>query len=89
MQCCRGRQAAAHGHRDSIEVAGAHFPLVTSSGIAFGFAAELGLLKAGVRGHPTTLVGVRQFEHAVVQRVETGQCDELKPVPHVRELALK
>jgi len=50
---------------------------------------EFGLLELGIAVHPALRVVARQVEHAVVQRVESGQRDELELVAHRAKLALE
>ena len=52
-------------------------------------AAEFLLLQSRVGAHSAHLVRPRQFEHAQVQGVETGQGDELELVAHRPELGLE
>src|SRR5260370_2925565 len=74
-RCRRG--AAADGQRHLVVVAGADLSLVASGGVAARLAGELRLLEFGISSHAGALVGIRQLEHAVVERVESGQGDEL------------
>ena len=73
----------------SVEVAGADLALVPGRGVAVDLAGELALLQLGVGGHAALAVAARQLEHAVVERVEAGQRDELELVAHRAELALE
>ena len=84
-----GRGPGRDDPGDLVEVAGAHLALVLGGGVAVGLGAELGLLQRHVGRHLALAVALRQFEHAVVQRVETGQGDELELVAHGRQLALE
>src|SRR5229473_23010 len=86
----RGRRGATgDGGRDQIEVAGADFALMARCRIAMLLRGELGLLQAGVSRHAFGLVAARQFEHAMVERVETRQCHKLELVAHRADLALE
>src|SRR5712664_110519 len=85
----RGRRGAAgDGGRHQIEVAGADFALMARRRIAVLLGCELGLLQAGIGRHAFGLVAARQFEHAVVERVETRQRDKLELVAHRADFAL-
>ena len=59
------------------------------AGVAIGFGGELGFLQLHVRGHLVLRVAARQLVHAVVQRVEAGQGDELELVAHGAQFALE
>src|SRR5712664_2683709 len=86
----RGRRGAAgDGGRHQIEVAGADFALMARRRIAVLLGRELGLLQAGVSRHALSLVAARQFEHAVVERVEARQCHELELITHGTNFALE
>src|SRR5262249_11284370 len=55
-----------------------------------GFSVgKLLLLQARISRHAFLSKAPRQLEHAVVQRVETGQSDELEFVSHSRQFALE
>ncbi|CUJ65274.1 Uncharacterised protein [Achromobacter xylosoxidans] len=81
--------AALDGLRDGVEVAGAHFALVLDRGEAQVGGGEFLLLQFDEGAHLAPGVAVGQFEHAVVQRVEAGQRDELELVAHGAQLALE
>ena len=53
------------------------------------FAAEFLLLQPRVGCHSLSLVSLRQLEHAQIQRVETGQRDELELVAHRGQFGLE
>src|SRR5690606_29660946 len=74
---------------DSVKVACTHFALVFHSGKAQGCSGELFFLQLNEGAHLVAGVAVSQFEHAVVQCVETSQGDELELVAHGTELALE
>src|SRR5580693_8568589 len=87
---CRGRRgAAADGGRHQVEVSGADFALMARRRIAVLFGCELRLLQAGVSRHAFGLVAARQFEHAVVERVEARQGHKLEFVAHRADFALE
>src|SRR5438270_693921 len=50
---------------------------------------ELALLQLGVRRHTAVAIFARQLEHRRVERVETGERDELELVAHRREARLE
>ena len=58
---------------------------MTRRRVAVLFGRELGLLQFGVRAHTALFVLTRQVEHAVVERVEACQRDELERVAHLRQ----
>src|SRR4029434_10251429 len=58
-------------------------------GIALRFGCKLRLLETYVGGHVLARVTARQLAHAVVERVEPGQGDELKLVAHGSQFALE
>src|SRR5262245_29018315 len=84
-----GRLARLHGLRDLVEVTGADLALVTRRSVPLRFGRELGLLQLHVGRHVLRGVAARQVEHAVVERVESRQGDELELVAHGAELALE
>ena len=57
--------------------------------VATRLRRELPRLQVGIRRHPALLVVLRQRKHAVIQRVEAGQGDELEFVAHGAQLSLK
>jgi hypothetical protein len=59
--------------RHRVEVAGADLALVLDRGEAAFGGGELGFLHFHEGAHLAARVAVGQVEHAVVQRVETGQ----------------
>lgn len=50
---------------------------------------ELGLLELDIRAHLAVLVALREFEHPVVEGVETGKRGELERVAHGARFALE
>ena len=58
-------------------------------GVADGFRCELLLLQLRVRRHAALAISPGEIEHAVVQRVEAGERDELESVAHGAKLALE
>src|SRR5690606_2079951 len=88
LQRRRGR-LALDGRRHRVEIAGADLALVLHRGEAQLRRRELGFLQLDERAHLLARVAVRQVEHAVVQRVEAGERDELELVAHRAELALE
>src|SRR5690606_37900825 len=84
-----GRLLALDRAGDRVEVAGPDLALVAHRGEATLRGRELGLLQLHERAHLPARVPVREFEHAVVERVEAGQCDELEAVAHRRQLLLE
>src|SRR5882724_12620821 len=84
----RGRRGATgDGGRHQIEVAGADFALMARRRIAVLLGCELGLLQTGVSRPAFGLVAARQFEHAVVERVEARQGHELELITHRADFA--
>src|SRR3546814_2641231 len=68
------------------------FPYTTlfrSRGEAQLGSRELFLLQLDEGAHLAAGVAMRQFEHAVVQRMEAGQRDELELVAHGAQFALE
>src|SRR5262249_18280743 len=84
-----GRLAAAHRHGDKIKVPGADLMLMARGSVAVRFAGELFLLELRIGHHAVTFVRVCQLEHAVIERMEAGQCDELEPIAHLRKSLLE
>eukprot|EP01092_Planopodium_desertum_P013804 TRINITY_DN67867_c0_g8_i3.p1 TRINITY_DN67867_c0_g8~~TRINITY_DN67867_c0_g8_i3.p1 ORF type:complete len:672 (-),score=294.42 TRINITY_DN67867_c0_g8_i3:1748-3763(-) len=74
---------------DRIEVAGADLALVLDRGEAALGRFELGFLQLHEGAHLPARIAVGQIEHAVVQRVETGQGDELELVAVAAQLLLE
>src|SRR6478672_8143538 len=84
-----GRLAGLDDLRHLVEVAGADLALVLDRGEAALRRREFLLLQLDERGHVVARVAVGEVEHAVVQRVEAGQRDELELVAHGAQLALE
>ena len=59
------------------------------AGVAALLAGELALLELRVGGHAALAVGRGQVEHAVVERVEAGERDELELVAQARQLVVE
>ena len=57
--------------------------------IAVVFEGELSLLQLGVGRHAMLAIALRQFEHTVVEGVETGKCDKLELIAHFCEFVLE
>ena len=72
------------GHR--VEVAGTDFALVLDRGKAAIGGGEFSFLKFDEGTHLAPRIAVREMEHRVVERVETGQGDELELVASARVL---
>src|SRR5687767_13905928 len=89
MQRRRGRLARLDHLRHVVEIAGADFPLVLDRGEAALGRGELLLLQLDEGGHVVARVAVGEVEHAVVQRMEAGERDELELVSHGAQLALE
>src|SRR5688572_1689794 len=89
VQRGRGRLAGLDHLRHVVEVAGAHLALVLDGGEATLGGREFLLLQLDERGHALARVAVREVEHAVVERVEAGERDELELVAHGAQLALE
>src|SRR5262245_46850114 len=86
----RGRGAAGDRLRYGVEIARADEGLVFDGAVTvLGFGGEFRLLQARVSGHAVFPVIPRQVEHAEVERVKTGQCDELEFVAHPPQLRLE
>src|SRR5471032_1122750 len=84
----RRRAALNHGGH-VVEVAGAHFLLVSHEGVTLGGVSEFLLLQLHVGGHVVAGVVVRQVEHAVPHVVNAGQGNELVLVAHGGQFALE
>src|SRR5690349_24663973 len=76
-------------HCHCIEVADADLALMASCGISVCLGCELGFLQFAICRHPAVAVLVRELEHREIEAVKTGQSDELEPVAHSRDIALK
>src|SRR5690349_16782481 len=72
-----GGASRLHGLRDLVEVAGADLALVLGGSVPLRFGGELGLLQPDVGRHVLGGVAAGEVEHAVVERVEAGEGDEL------------
>ena len=83
------RLAAGHDLAHQVEVAVPHLALVPRRRVAVLLCLELRPLEFGVRSHAALPVRPREREHAVVQRVEAGERDELEAVAHGGQLALE
>src|SRR5471032_2376673 len=84
----RRRAALNHGGH-VVEVAGAHFLLVSYEGVTLGGVSEFLLLQLHIGGHVVAGVVVRQVEHAVPHVVDAGQGNELVLVAHGGQFALE
>src|SRR5450631_2459854 len=89
MQGRGGRLACLNDLRHVVEIAGADLALVLDRGEAALGRRELLLLQLDEGAHVVARVAVREVEHAVVQRVESGERDELELVAHGAQLALE
>src|SRR5688500_9900055 len=89
LECQRRAVAARDDLGHVIEIRGPHLALVPRGRVALTLGLYLALLQLGVRSHPALLIATRQLEHAVVQRMEAGQRDELELVTHRPQLALE
>src|SRR5499426_967350 len=86
----RGRSAASDRLRYGVEITRAYEGLVFDGAVAvLGFGGEFRLLQARVSGHAVFPVIPSQVEHAEVERVETGQRNELEFVAHPPQLRLE
>src|SRR5512146_2400021 len=88
-ECGRRRLPAGDDLRHLVEVARADLALVARRAIALRLSGELGLLQVGIGGHSAIPVAGRQREHAMVERMEASQRDELELVAHRSKLALE
>src|SRR6266487_2652577 len=75
--------------RDQVEVSGADFALVLGGGVTRRFCCEFGLLQAHVGRHARLGVSAGKVEHRVVQRMESGERDELELIAHLAEFTLE
>src|SRR5688572_10255529 len=89
VQRRRGGLAARDDLRHFVEVTRADFALVLDGGEPLLRRRELLLLQFDERAHVVARVPVRKLEHAVVERMEAGERDELELVAHRAELALE
>src|SRR5439155_24737944 len=85
----REGRALAERSEDRVEVARADLALVAGRRVPLPLERELAFLKLDVGRHAAVAVAVRQLEHRLVERVETGEGDELEPVAEVAELVLE
>ena len=72
-----------------VEVAGAHFVLMPGRTVSMFFGRELRLLQFRIRLHSSIAIASRELKHAVIERVETGQGNELEFVAHRPQFTLK
>src|SRR5438045_1173510 len=86
----RGRAfAAGDGSRDRVEITGADLVLVLRRRIPALGGREFGFLQFGIGSHTASGIAMRQIEHRIIERVKSGESDELKFVAHRGELALE
>src|SRR5258706_3723669 len=87
----RRRALAAADHlRNLVEVTRADERLVLHRRVTLPrLGRELAVLERGVRRHAGLAVAVRQLEHAQVQRMESGQGDELEGIAVAAERLLE
>src|SRR5438105_3175335 len=57
--------------------------------VATLFGRELRLLQFRIRLHSSIAIAVREVKHAVIERVETGQGNELEFIAHRPQFTLK
>ncbi len=81
--------AAGDDLRDIVEVTGADFALVPRRRVAVRLDRKLRFLQFGIRRHAAFSVAAGQVKHAVIERVESSQGNELKLVTHRAEFALE
>src|SRR2546430_14754017 len=74
---------------DIVEVAGAHFVLMLGRTVSMLFGRELRLLQFRIGLHSSIAIASRELKHAVIERVETGQGNELEFVAHRPQFTLK
>ncbi len=72
-----------------VEVAGAHFVLMLGRTVSMFFGRELRFLQFRIRFHSSIATALRELKHAVIERVETGQGNELEFVAHRLQFTLK
>src|SRR5215470_922178 len=90
LECSSGRRSTGDDLLQGIEVSSANETLVLYRVIAvLALAHEFRFLQARVCGHSAGLVFAGQLEHGVVQRMESGERDELKLVAHLRKFPLE
>jgi hypothetical protein len=75
--------------RNVVEVAGAHFVLMLGRTVSLFFGRELRLLQFRIGFHSSIAIASRELKHAVIERVETGQGNELEFVAQRPQLTLK
>ena len=84
------RRPAALDHlRDLVEVSGPDFALMLGRRVADFLSGKLGVLQAHVRAHLLVHIAGRKLEHAIVERMETGERNELELIAHRTEFALE
>ena len=74
---------------DFIEIAAAHFVLMLGRTISTFFGRELQLLQFRMGFNSSIATALRELKHAVIERVETGQGNELEFVAHRSQFTLK
>ena len=72
-----------------VEFAGAHSVLMLGRTVCMSFGRELQLLQFRIRPYSSIAIALRELKHAVIERVETGQGNELEFVPHHPQFTLK
>src|SRR4029078_655361 len=58
-------------------------------GVAVGFGGKFLLLQFGIRRHAPLAIAARELEHAEIERMESGEGDELEFVTHRAKFALE
>src|SRR5579863_2517471 len=86
-----GRRRLASGDHLShlVKVACADLALVPGSRVAILLERKFGLLQFGVSSHAMLIIAQCQFEHAVIERVEPCQRDELEFITHLCQFVLE
>src|SRR5207245_8399476 len=85
-----GRRGAAGDHlADRIEEFGPHEGLVFGRPVPTLPGCELLVLQLRIRGHAARRVTRRELEHRQVERVESGEGDELESVAQLPQFALE
>ena len=85
-----GNIAASDGGLDGVEISRTHEGLVLDGAEAHClFHFKFMLLQLHKSRHAVAGVAVREFEHAGIERVESGECDELEFVTHLSQFFLE
>src|SRR5579864_8034050 len=89
LHCRDGRLSTGNGLGNFVKISGADKALVPHRRITLVRALEFFFLEPRICRHSFSRVAMRKFKHAVIQRVETSQRNELELISHGGQLSLE